>query len=167
MVKARMHKLCVVLLLFSLCSTAQDKLIANISSEGFDFLIDTTMFKQEVRDIIFSKDDSLHFYDKVSIVRDTSFGDKQEIYYYVLLEDFSTNYSTVKWLEKRSDSLMMINDLKDKNYLQFLFFCCQGLVDCTPKVGWLQGQKKWTCGGSFVCVIDGSCITSKVAHFNE
>jgi hypothetical protein len=162
-----MHKLFVVLLLLSLSSLAQDKHIANITSEGFDFLIDTTAFKQEVRDIIFAKEDSLHFYDKISVVRYTTFGVKKEVYYYVLLEDFSTNYSTVKWLEKRGDSLIMINDFKDENYFQFLYICCQGVVDCIPKVGWNQGQKKWTCGDSFICIVDGSCITSKVAHFAE
>ena len=77
--------LTIILLCFSLVSLAQDVRFATIQEDEFEILVDTNYYKNEIREIIFGVEDSLHFYDKISVVKDVTFGQNKEVYFFVLL----------------------------------------------------------------------------------
>ena len=163
-----MYRLLIIIFLgSSFLLKAQETHFASINNGNFEILLDTNIYKYELKEIIFGEEDSLHFYDRISIVRDSTFGDSKEEYFFILLEDFNLNQKTAKWLEKRGTNLFLIQEYNKKNRLQFYYYRCEGKTNCTPRVGIIGNKKGWSCDETFNCNIDGSCTLSKIYVLTE
>lgn len=138
---------------------------AKIKGNTFVILQDTTQFKSDLINVLFS--DTLELtkpvFDKIEIRKQVSFGEENEEYYFVLVYDLAKKIKVAKWLDKIGDNLFLSNQVDNDNYFHLYYIICKGPDDCFPEVGVIDSHKYWSCGRELMCKKDSKCRKSIVS----
>ncbi|MDR6300060.1 hypothetical protein [Mesonia maritima] len=127
---------------------AQDKnLFATVEKDDYKIVADTVKYKSFLKKYFYPNEEDVSF-DKISIKKQYTVGERKELYYFILAESFKSNIRLASWLEKEDSKLYRITeaDLNNKNAgITVSYLACQGQSSCTPNVSIIEGEKYWGC----------------------
>jgi len=130
-------------------------LFAKAGRDGFEFVEDTTNFKNHIRESMnFRKEVA---FDRVRIVKQTTlpFGTGRATeFFYVMVSDTRHHYRVSRWLSQRNGNLYLNNRSAPGDQFEQMFQICVGEEDCAPEVFDIDGKKYWGCSKDPKCLKD-------------
>jgi hypothetical protein len=149
-----------LLFLIPMFSVAQTSIYKNakpfavIKGKQIEIKKDTTLFKKYLKENLFTEADKAIVFDKIEIRKQIMLGSK-EVYYCVLITDFTDHMRIAKWLKKKKNNLYLVND-EDANAetIELIYQICIGPENCLPNVFKLDSEKHWTCGETMYCLTE-------------
>ncbi|MBC7439061.1 MAG: hypothetical protein H7250_03635 [Flavobacterium sp.] len=133
------------------------EIFGRIQGNKFIIVGDSSKLKSKILNLIFSNRKEKAKLC-VQISKSQTIGETIEDYYFVLLQDKKKNIKIAKWLEKRGNDLLLVDEFNDKNYWQVLTTACIGKDDCSPQVVITDSKKEWICGHKLICSKDKTCM---------
>ena len=130
------------------------KPFAKIKEDKFVIETDTVVFKNEIKELLFSDTDVEVILDKIKVDRNFIVGEKKSEYYFVIIYDTKHHLKVVKWLNRVNDSLYFTEKVGGRDLFEQTYQICIGKSNCEPNVFILEGKKIWGCGDSPVCLIE-------------
>jgi len=146
-------------------------LFAKVYGERIEIIQDTTLLKEKLKENI-SFDKPIHF-DSVEIVKQTTIGDLQEDYYFVLIKNNQYRVKIARWLNLIGDELYFNNKTNQVDSFEQIYLTCIGNNDCYPEVFIFDNQRGWGCSKNPKCLIDTEqrdnldCYTYKTILISE
>lgn len=144
---------------------------AKIHEGKIIFIQDTTLLKEKLKENI-SFDKPIEF-DSVEIVKQTTIGDLQEDYYFVLIKNYQYRVKIARWLNLIGDELYFNNKTNQVDSFEQIYLTCIGNNDCYPEVFIFDNQRGWGCSKNPKCLIDTEqrdyldCYTYKTILISE
>lgn len=126
----------------------------------FIFTTDTIALKNSFTNIIEMTDVKL---EKIEILKDKTFGEKQEDFYMVIAYDRHKELKIARWLVKDRDSLfyykpIKLEEITDEEIFYRSYYVCHGSNDdCFPHVAYIDGQRMWGSSEKLICEPDSPC----------
>ncbi|RZJ63152.1 MAG: hypothetical protein EOO45_21835 [Flavobacterium sp.] len=168
-----LKSLCIAFILISCSNVATDKdVIGIVEDSKYTISADTVVLKKEMASHVTQKPDTLSL-DKISIIKSTTTGDRQEDFYMLVLQDFKRKLKVARWLERKGDSFYFYKtasmDTMEENEIFYntIISCRAADKDCFPHVAIVEDQKVWTASKTLGCVKSAECIFAKTLIFDE
>ncbi len=144
---------------------------AKVYGERIEIIQDTTLLKEKLKENI-SFDKPIDF-DSVEIVKQTTIGDLQEDYYFVLIKNNQYRVKIARWLNLVGNELYFNDKTNQVDSFEQIYLTCIGNNDCYPEVFIFDNQRGWGCSKNPKCLIDTEqsdnleCYTYKTILISE
>lgn len=132
--------------------------VAYLNKNNPSFLIDTTLYKTKLKNSLFDKDNNAIYYYKTAIIKKPIHNSTDSAYCVSTFLKYKNKVAeTSRYLQKKNDTLFVIND--SENSFELMFATCIRLSEdeCTPNITLDKDQLYWYCGGlepDYICEPD-------------